>query len=229
MGLALHTTVTTATGTLQTTASNTGTIYGCQAPIATLNFSANQPVVAFYSASTQVTIVTCQQTSAGQWSALFWSAAAATFEVFVFDRMDAVPASNARCGLQVFNSSGQLIADAVLPMLRPLSYLSGNIAGMGAGWGQIGWPGPFSTAYSTGVAKAATACCVTALCVYQPGGNSNSAQNTLLGISGWSHNGGNATFTWSNATYGSPGSAQNWVGYGSALNWAGLLIDVSNF
>lgn len=147
----------------------------------------------------------------------------------MFDRMDAVPASNARCGLQVFNDSGQLIADAAIPMLRPMSYLTGVVSNMGPGWGQITWPGPYSNSYSTGVAKAASACCVTASCVFSPGGNSNSAQNTLLGISGWSHSGGNVTFTWNNATYGSPGSPSNWTGYGSALAWTGLLIDVSNF
>lgn len=101
---------------------------------------------------------------------------------------------------------------------------------MGQGWnGGTGWPGAFSTPYSTGAEKIATACAITATAVYSPGGNSNAAQNTYLGMSGWQHSGGNATFTWGNYTYGSPGTPSDWVGYGSSLNWSGLLIDVSNF
>jgi len=233
--LRLHVTLSTSAAALQVQGSNFGRIYSVVAQLVYLTFQASQPVVAFYAPGSPVALINCVQTSPGNWQALFWSNAQTSFEAYVFDRTDQVPASSSRCGLQVFNSSGVLIADSAIPMLRAITYYSGNVCGIGPGWsnGSAGWPGTTSASYSqSGRTKVATGAVITATAVAGLSSNNTdgSDSSAWVGISAWNHTaGGGVTWNWIVTGYnGAQYYPSYYVGYGSMLNWGGLLIDVSN-
>jgi hypothetical protein len=159
-------------------------------------------------------MIRCTNIGGSTWEAQFWTTSPVLIEVYVFDTFASIGGSN--FGLQVFNEQGVLVADAATPFMRPMAYVSGTIGNKGPGWQESGMIGPYSQGYSVPAGKVATGAMLTA-----------AYEGNFLWMSAWQHGGGQAVFSWNQSAHvGSYGADNNFVGFGSCLQWSGLIIDV---
>jgi hypothetical protein len=235
MSCALHTVITAAAGySLPIAASNTGTIYKISCAGCDFTFTASQPVVAIWTNGTiPVTMVSCVNQGGNVWKASFWAQNPTAFEIFVFDRTNFIT-SGSNYGLKVWDGSGNLIADATYPLMQPCGLINTQAGSFGDGWqGSGSWPRAFTNNYSqSGRNKVAVGAIETGQTVSGFGSSNSDGSNahTYMSISGWATQaGGGVQMMWTDNTYGSPGGSypSSYVGYGSSLRIAGLLIDVS--
>ncbi len=217
--------VTTGSGTVNIGKSNAGVQYTVAANVANFTVSAVYPLIALYSPNAYATILKCQNVGTNSWSIQVWSNVAATVQVYVFDQSLAAAPSGAGYGLQVFDASGNLIADARQRLARVLDMQSGNIMGAGPGWGQ--WNqvdlrqytfGPYS-----GVAKIGVAAIATAWVSAPAGGNDSGWYN----VSGLQTVGNTINFQYAYNAVGSTTHPGNNTCFGSQYDWAFLAVDLS--
>lgn len=218
--------VTTGAGTMNAGRSNAGVQYTFNANVATFSLSASEPLIALYSPNAYVAILKCTSSN-GIWTVQIWSSAAANVTVYIFDQALAAAPSGAGFGLQVFDESGNLVADARQRLARVLDTQSGNIMGAGPGWGQ--WAQVDSRAYSwsySGASKVGVAALGTA-CVFSPtGGGVNSTG--WYNMSGLQTSGNTVNFLYQYYQVGSASHPSNNVAFGSQFDWRFMAIDLSN-
>lgn len=218
--------VTTAAGTMNAGKSNASVQYTFNANVATFTVAATQPLIALYSPNAYVAILRCIN-SGGNWTVQIWSNTPATVQVYIFDQSLAVAPAGAGFGLQVFDESSNLVADARQRLARVLDTQSGNIMGAGPGWGQ--WAQVDSRAYSwsyAGSAKVGVAALGTAY-VYSPtGGGVNSTG--WYNMSGLQTSGNTVNFLYQYYQVGSTSHPSNNVAFGSQFDWRFMAIDLSN-
>lgn len=189
-------------------------------PVATqLTFAGLSPIVAIYSPGGAVALVACRGNGDGTWTATFWSKAATTFDVYIFDQMSACPPSGSRSGFQAFNAQGVLIADSAIRFLNVLGFASGALSGMNE----------YTQQWSFGVGRVATVVGVSGYVYLRrnetvPGQHLGNYQTML---SAWHHAGGTAQMVASISTsriipVSNPILATTYP------NWSGVFVDVSN-
>ncbi|WP_321891683.1 hypothetical protein [Paraburkholderia tropica] len=218
--------VTTGAGTVNVGKSNAGVQYTVAANVANLTITAVSPLIALYSPNAYATILRCKNNNDGTWSLQIWSNVAASVTLYVFDQSQAAAPSGPGFGLQVFDVSGRLVADARQRLARVLDIQSGNIMGAGPGWGQ--WNqvdlrqytfGPYA-----GVAKVGVAAIATAWVSAPAGGNDSGWYN----VSGLQTVGNTINFQYAYNAVGSTSHPGNNTCFGSQYDWQFLAIDLSN-
>lgn len=212
--------------------SNFGRVYSVTADVLDIQYNATTPVIALWCSSNPVTLISNVQISSGLWSARIWAAAASTIEVYIFDQTPAI-SSGANFGMKVWNESGALIADATLPMLRPIAWYE-RTRSYPAGWQSgVSFPSAASEDWSNGAyPKLAVGAIKTGAYVANASSNNSNGQaaDAILMISCWQMSlGGGLSYRWMQRNYGSPGSTPPYaVLFGEMLFHSCLTIDVTN-
>ncbi|WP_321940067.1 hypothetical protein [Paraburkholderia sp. J8-2] len=215
-GLRVHQVITSSNQSIAW-GGGAASVFYMTVPIASITFTAAAPVVAFYSPSTYCQMIALKNNGGNSWTAQFWTQSVASIEVYVFDQTNQFAGSN--YGLQVFDGSGQLIADATAPFLKPMGFISGNIFGStGNSFITHGYSSPNYQSWAIASAKCATAAPLAA-----------SAIGNYIWLDGWSHSGGTATHGWFQLAKQGSGNDNNLTAFVSEVDWSGLLIDVANF
>jgi hypothetical protein len=216
--------VTTASGNMNGSKSNAGTMYYYTAPVATFTIAAVQPLIALYSATAFATILQCLNNNNGTWTVKIWSSAVATVSVYIFDQAPAAAPTGPGYGLQVFDQNAVLIFDSRQRIARVIDTQSGNINNAGPGWGQ--WAQVDTRTYSwsyPSVSKIGVAAIGTAF-ICTEGGGSNSWYN----MSGLQTVGNTVNFKYQYYQNGTPSHPNNNVAFGSQYDWRFMAIDLSN-
>jgi hypothetical protein len=217
--------VTTSVGSMNAGKSNAGVQYTFNANLANFTINAVQPLICLYSPSAYVTILRCVSSGPNTWSVQLWANSAATITVYVFDQASAAAPSGAGYGIQVFDASGNLIADARQRLARVIDTQIGNINNTGPGWGQ--WNQVDSRTYQFSypqVSKIGVAAIGTAF-VSSPTGGSN---NGWYNISGLQTAGNIVNFSYSYNEIGNTAHPGNNNCFGSQYDWRFMAIDLSN-
>lgn len=217
--------VATAGGSINAGMSNAGTMYTLTANVANITIAAAAPLIAIYCASGYATILKCVSAGGNNWNVQIWSNAATTVEVFVFDQSAAAAPSGSGYGLQVFDASGNLIADARQRTARVLDVQYGNIHdAQGSGWGQWGFISSRDYSFSYGVSKVGVAAIQNAMQSFPTGGTNNGYYN----LSGFNTSGGALTLHYGYYAQGNTSQPLNDTGYGTGFDWRFITIDLSN-
>ncbi|MGY6256531.1 hypothetical protein ACXIVK_23975 [Paraburkholderia caledonica] len=131
--------------------NNVGTQFSATLWHTTFTFNASRPFYAFRAdGGVMVTPWKFSKSQTGNtFTAEFVSVSQATIRLYVFDQ---VPVTSNRFGLQVFDASGALIADAANPFARVLDVIEGQYQ-PGLGWQAVGnsVPGPNTQSKGYGV------------------------------------------------------------------------------
>jgi hypothetical protein len=210
--------VTTSAGALDMGKNNAGTMNTNTASVATVSFSAVTPLLVIYSPNRPAAIMKCLNTGTNSWQAQIWTYAGNdTVELHVFDRADAAAPAGAGFGLQVFNESGVLVADARQRVARVLDVQAGNIIGVGADWGQFTSNDSQVQSYSYGVSKIGVGAMLTPF---------TCAPNIYYRTQGYQTNGGTISRQWKVTTLGgvTPGNENC---FGSQFDWRFMAVDLS--
>lgn len=217
--------VTTAQGDMNAGRANSGAIYTLRANIADLSVSAVQPLFVLYSPSTYATIIKCINNNNGTWTIRIWTSAPASLTLYVFDQSSAAAPGGPGYGLQVFDASGALIADARQRLARVLDTQAGNINNAGAGWGQWAHVDSWGATWGySGASKVGVAAMGNAF-LGVPTGGTNNGYYTMSGL----QTAGNVVnLNYSYYQQGNTSHPGNDVCYGSAFDWRFMVVDLSN-
>jgi hypothetical protein len=211
--------VSTSAGNLDMGKNNAGTMNYNTASIANVSFSAVTPLLVIYSPGRPAAIMKCLNTGTNTWQAQIWTYAGNdTLELHVFDRADAAAPAGAGYGLQVFDASGVLVADARQRLARVMDVQSGNITGAGAGWGQYTSVDSQTQSYSySGIAKVGVGAMLTPY---------TCAPNVYYRTQGYQTNGGTISRQWRVTSIGGtyPGNENC---FGSQYDWRFMAVDLS--
>ncbi|MDR3386805.1 MAG: hypothetical protein P4L92_07110 [Rudaea sp.] len=217
--------VTTGAGSINAGKSNASVQYTFTANVANFTISAVSPLITIYSPSAYATILRCVNNNNGTWAVQIWTNTAATVAVYVFDQSSAAAPSGAGYGLQVFDASGNLIADGRQRLARVIDTQSGNINNAGPGWGQWNQIDSQTRQFSyPSVNKIGVAAIGTAFVSSPTGGNNNGWYD----ISGLQTVGNVVNFAWSYNQVGNTSHPGNNTCFGSQFDWRFMAIDLSN-
>ncbi|CAE6879834.1 hypothetical protein [Paraburkholderia domus] len=217
--------VTTAAGAMNAGKSNANVQYTFTANIVDFTISAVAPLICLYSPNAYATILRCVSVGTNLWSVRLWSNTSAVIGVYIFDQSSAAAPSGLGYGLQVFDASGNLIADARQRLARVIDTQSGNINNTSPGWGQ--WNQVDSRTYQfsyPAVSKIGVAAIGTAFVSSPTGGNNNGWYN----ISGLQTAGNIVNFSYSYNQVGNTSHPGNNTCFGSQYDWRFMAIDLSN-
>jgi hypothetical protein len=151
--------------------------------------------------------------------------AAASVSIYVFDQNDFSVTAN-RYGMQVFNASGVLVADAVAAFARPVGFSQGNPKYAYGSTGFTTDSGTWGTDQGTStfsvVERVGIACVQPAFAI---GGSAGGASNAGINLSTFRTYGNaiNANMT----TFGDNRNNNNYVGFREALSWSYMAVDIS--
>lgn len=186
----------------------------------TFSFTASNPFFAFVAdGNVMVTPWKFSKTGANAYTAEFIGAAQTNITLFIFDR---VTPSGSRFGLQVFDNTGALIADAVSPFAKVIDVQSGQYVS-GTGFDGTGSSMPGTNTQSINYGRpVAIAGCWPAHYMFNSGDNANgTGETTMTGIA---VSGG--VVTWEFHTFnGTRGS--HFVGYREASAWRFMVLDMT--
>jgi hypothetical protein len=199
-------------------------MYTLRANIADVTVSAAKPLFVLYSPSAYATIIKSVDNSNGTWTVRIWTNAAASLTLYVFDQSSAAAPSGAGYGLQVFDASGVLIADARQRLARVLDVQAANINNAGAGWGQWAHVDTRTASWTYPVSKVGVGAIGNAFLSAPTGGSNNGYYN----MSGLQTAGNVVNFNYSYYQQGNTSHPGNDVCYGSAFDWRFMAVDLSN-
>jgi hypothetical protein len=188
-------------------------------------FTATNPIIALWTsdANAPVTVIYVRNTGGNTWEAFLWAWQPTSFEVFLFDQTPAITAG-ANFGLKIWNPSGQLIADATVPMLNPFAWHDDRTYGQG--WKVTGSPGEWNQDWSD---RSRQKIAVGGIKCGAYAANINFGAAYVF-LSCWHMDpSGGCFFHWKAKSYGGAGSQPNATYFGEALAFSAILIDVSNF
>lgn len=182
----------------------------------TFTFYANKPLFAFV-ADGNVMVTPWRFSKGGNtYTAEFIGAAQTNIRLFVFDLV--VPVSS-RFGLQVFDSSGNLIADAASPFARILDVRSGqNLGGTGFDGTGTSMPGVNTQSANYGRPVAIAGCWPAH---YMSNSGDGNGETTMTGIA---VSGG--LVTWEFHTFNGKRS-DRYVGFREASAWRFMVLDMT--
>lgn len=185
----------------------------------TFQFTATNPFFAFVAdGNVMVTPWKFSKTGSNTFTAEFIGASQTTVRLYVFDQV--IPTAN-RFGLQVFDASGNLIADAANPFAKVIDIQTGQYVG-GTGYDATGtsMPGPQTTSLNYG-RNVAIAGCFPAHYMSASGDSSTGGETTMTGIA---VSGG--VVTWELHTFAG-GRGSHWVGYREASYYRFMVLDMT--
>lgn len=217
--------VTTASGDMTAGKSNSGSQYTLRANLVDFSITAIAPLVCLYSPNAYATIQRCKKNNDGTWSVRIWSDVPASIAVYIFDKSSAAAPSGVGFGLQVFDASGNLVADARQRLARIMDTQSGNINNAGPGWGQ--WAHVDQRTYQfsyPSVSKIGVAAIGTAFVSSPTGGTNNGWYN----ISALKTSGNVVSFNYNYYQQGNTSHPGNDVNFGSQFDWRFMAVDLSN-
>jgi hypothetical protein len=192
--------------------------------VSTFSFSAVSPLVAFECSSGYM--VPMKWTRSGNsYTVQVVGTGPAAVTLYVFDTNDWAASTN-RFGMQVFNASGVLVADALSQFAKPVGVAQGNCkyAVGSTGWASDGgtWAAAQGSYGFSVPERVAVACIQPAYCV----GSGNGGQNNAgVFLSTFNTSGGTVNVRMD--SFGDNGLYNNYVGFREALGWNFTAIDVS--
>jgi hypothetical protein len=201
-----------------------GTTYNSQGNQTTFTFIAVNPLVVFECPTGYCAPMTWRN-SGTSWTVLVVGDSAVPVTIYVFDQISAISAPS-NFGLQVFSSSGELVADLVKPFARPLGTAQGNpkYAYGASGYTTDGgtWPeAQGSTAFP--VAQRVGFSCVQP--AFGSGGTSGGAANAGVVFSLFNTSGG--TITTHIHMFGDTSNFNNYTGFKENISWSYMAADIS--
>jgi hypothetical protein len=204
---------------LPTVYNNVGTQFYATYWHTTFTFTAATPFFAFVAdGNVMVTPWKFTQTGASTYQAEFIGASQTTVRLFIFDQ---VAPTSSHFGLQVFDASGRLIADAASPFARVIDVQSGQYV-PGTGYDATGssMPGTGTLIMNYGSRPVAIAGCFPAHYMFNTGDGSG-GETTMTGIA---VSGGQVT--WELHTFnGTRGS--HFIGYREASYYRFMVLDMT--
>lgn len=202
-----------------------GSRYNSSGYSTTFSFSAVSPLVAFECSGGYMVPMTWSK-SGNTYTVLVAGTSGASVSLYVFDRNDwATSASH--YGLQVFNSSGTLVADALSPFAKPVGFVQGNPK---YAYGSTGYASDSGTwaqsqgSYGMSVLNRVAIACVQP--AYVVGGTAGGSSNAGVYMSTFNTSGGTVNVNMD--SFGDNRNYNNYVGFREALSWRFMGIDVSN-
>ncbi|CAB3688762.1 hypothetical protein LMG24238_03002 [Paraburkholderia sediminicola] len=183
----------------------------------TFSFTATNPLFAFVAdGNVMVTPWKFSKTGSNTYTAEFIGAGQANVTLFIFDK---VAPSGSRFGLQVFDNTGALIADAVSPFARVLDVKSGAyLSGSGFDGTGTSMPGAGTQSQDYGRPVAIAGCFPAH---YMSNSGDGTGETTMSGIA---VSGG--VVTWEFHTFnGTRGS--HYVGFREASAWRFMVLDMT--
>lgn len=210
--------VTTASGALDMGKSNAGAMNTNTAFVATVGVTVANPLFVIYSPSVPAAIMKSVNTGGNNWSVQIWTYnAAATVELHVFTSAAAAAPTGAGFGLQVFDASGTLIADARQRLARVLDVQSGNIQNAGGGWGAYTSINLQTQSYSYSVPKVGVGAMLTPF---------TASPNVYYRTQGFQTSGGTISREYHYVGInGNPPGSENV--FGSQYDWRFMAVDLS--
>jgi len=177
----------------------------------TFTFTASSPLFAFAGDGGVFVTPWKFSKSLNTYTAEFISAGQTTVRLYIFDQ---VPVTGSRFGLQVFDPTGALIADAASPFARVLDVIEGQYL-PGQGFQAVGnaVPGPNTQTRTYGVNVAFAGCWP----AHYPGVNAPYILSGLA-VSG-------RTITWEFHTY--IGGSGGFVGYAESTYYRFMVMDMT--
>lgn len=202
-----------------------GSTYSSQGNQTTFSFTAVNPLVVMECPTGYAAPMTWTPGGGNTWTLLVVGDSAVPVTIYVFDQVNSISAPS-NFGMQVFNSSGVLVADVVKPFARVVGFAQGNplYAYGTTGWTSTGtvWPeAQGSTAFAV-TQRAGFACVQPA---FGTGGTSGGASNAGIVFSLFNTSGG--TITTHIHMFGDTSNFNQYVGYKEAISWSYMAVDIS--
>lgn len=185
----------------------------------TFSFTANNPLVAF-TADNGVMVTPWRFSRNGNsYTAEFIGASQTTMHLYIFDN---VPVVNSGFGLQVFDASGRLIADASSPFARVIDVKSGQyLDGSGFDGTGTSMPGPATQSQTYGVPIAIAGCWPAHYMFGSGDNNGGQGETTMTGVS---VSGGN--LTWEFHTFNGT-RGDHFVGFRETTAYRFMVLDMT--
>ncbi|AET90689.1 gp23 [Burkholderia sp. YI23] len=217
-------TQTMASGPIPVYTVATGAQYTSSGPQATFSFYAISPLIVFECSGAHV----CPHAwtkSGNNYTVTVVGDAAVPVTIYVFDQNDFSVGAN-RYGLQVFNASGVLVADAVAAFAKPVGFSQGNPKYAYGSTGYTTDSGTWGTDQGTSsfsvVERVGIACVQPAFAI---GGTAGGATNAGINLSTFLTSGNSVNVNMTG--FGDNRNNNNYVGFREALSWSYMAVDIS--
>jgi hypothetical protein len=201
-----------------------GSRYNSQGNNTTFTFSAVVPFVVFECPSGYCLPMTWTP-NGNTWTVAVVGSAAVPVTCYVFDQASAISAPS-NFGLQVYNTSGVLIADVMKPFVRAVGSNQGNPK---YAYGQTGyttdsgtWPVAQGSKTFSVTQRVGIACIQPA---FGTGGTSGGGSNTGVVMSCFNTSG--ATVNASMQMFGDTSNFNTYTGFKENLSWSYMAVDIS--
>ncbi len=210
-------------------ASGAGDVYGtCY--IADVAYTAPDPLFVLENTSgVPVVVISTANVGPNMWQTRLMALAPVSVGYFVFSSN--VVVAGAGYGLIVYDGAGRPVASSNMkyPLIRQV--VSGNVIGAGPDYGQYNYAAAtsFSATFTPGGGRMGVGAIRTPSTQFN-GSLLSGAWRGNIGFGGWMTGSGTATFSTFNWRFGpsSPNPPNFQYDYQSALDYGGILIDVSN-
>jgi hypothetical protein len=222
--LRTKTTQTLAAGGFQVYTISDGSTRSSSGFVTTFSFSALNPLVAFECSGGYMTPMTWSKSGNG-YSVTVVGTSGAAVTMYVFDTNDWATSSS-HYGLQVFNASGVLVADALSPFAKPVGTIHGNPKYAYGSTGYASDSGTWATSqgsYGFSVLERVAVACIQP--AYVVGAGAGGQTNAGVYLSTYNTVGGTVNVNMD--SFGDNRNFNNYVGFREALNWEFTAIDVS--
>lgn len=200
------------------------TRYSSQGNQTTFTFSAVNPLVVFECSAGYCAPMTWSN-SGNTWTVLVVGDSAVPVTLYVFDQASSIPAPS-NFGLQVFNSSGALVADVAKPFARPVGLGQGNPK---YAYGSTGYTTDSGTWSEPQGSKSFPVNQRVGFSCVQPafgtGGTSGGSGNAGVVFSLFNTSGG--TISTHVHMFGDTSNFNNYTGFKEAISWSYMAIDIS--
>lgn len=191
----------------------------------TFSFNAINPCVVFECGGSAI-VPESWANNGNAWTVRVVGSQQADVTIYIMDTNDWGVRGNLNGGLQVFNGSGQLIADATTPFLKPVGFWQGNPK---YAYGQTGFTqdgGTWDT--NQGAANFPVPQRVGFACVqpaYVVGSGTGQPNNAGVIMSAFSTNG--PTISAFMVGFGDNSTYHNYNGFRESLSWSLMAVDIS--
>jgi hypothetical protein len=201
-----------------------GSRYSSQGNQTTFTFTAIQPLVVFECTAGYAAPMTWTK-SGNTYTVLVVGDSSVPVSIYVYDQNDFSTGSN-HYGMQIFNASGVLVADAVANFAKPKGFVTGNpkyaVGSTGyttdsGTWGAAQGSSAFAVPQKVGFACVEPA--------FGTGGTSGGASNAGVVFS--LHNCAGGTINTKMQMFGDTSNFNNYTGFKEAITWKYMAVDLS--
>lgn len=202
-----------------------GSRYSSQGNQTTFSFTAVNPLVVFECPTGYCAPMTWTPGGGNTWTLLVVGDSSVPITIYVFDQVSSI-SSPSNFGMQVYNTSGVLVADLLKPFVRVVGSAQGNPK---YAYGQTGYTtdsgtwseAQGSTAFSV-AQRVGFACVIPA---FGSGGTSGGASNAGVVYSLFNTAGG--TVSAHIHMFGDTSNFNNYTGFKENISWSYLAVDIS--